>query len=312
MRILIAEDSRVQRLVLEETLTRWGHDVVAVCDGEEAWQALSAEGAPQLAILDWMMPMMDGVEVCRKVRQQNREPYIYILLLTARDQKADVVQGIQAGADDYIAKPFDPQELEVRLISGRRIINLQGELIAAREALRVQATHDPLTGVWNRTAIMDALRRELARGSRESQPVAVVMADLDHFKRVNDTYGHMVGDAVLCETVKRMQRCVRPYDGLGRYGGEEFLILLTHNSAARAELVAQRICACISHETFDTSEGAITVTVSLGVAATDQTPAVDVDSLVQAADAALYRAKASGRNRVEMAAGDDRIRASSS
>jgi two-component system cell cycle response regulator len=204
MRILIAEDDPVSRRLLEAKLVNWGYEVVVTRDGNEAWQALQADDAPRLAILDWMMPGRDGVAVCREVRKGKGEPYTYLILLTAQAREEDLVTGMEAGADDYIAKPFKSSELKVRLRAGRRIIELQSELIAAREALRAQATHDPLTGLWNHEEILRILGLELVRAKREGRHVGVIMADLDHFKRVNDTYGHMGGDAVLRAAAKTM------------------------------------------------------------------------------------------------------------
>src|SRR5580704_1147440 len=193
-RVLAAEDNPVFQSMLRSMLTKWGYDPVIARDGAEAWRALDAEDAPRLAILDWMMPGMDGVEICRRVRAAGREPYIYILLLTARTESRDLVDGMEAGADDYLTKPFIAHELRVRLRAGQRILDLQSELMATREALRVQATHDSLTGLPNRGAILDILQTELSRASRESRPLAVVMADIDRFKQINDTRGHQAGD----------------------------------------------------------------------------------------------------------------------
>src|SRR5262245_55163291 len=226
MKVLIAEDDVVSRRLLEAMLMRWGYEVAVTHNGLDAWEMLRGPTPPPMAILDWMMPGMDGVEVCRKVRQRGQEPYIYLLLLTTKGRKENIVEGLDAGADDYLTKPFDPHELQVRLRTGKRIITLQAELIEAREELRVQAMYDPLTGVWNRRAILQVLGSELARSRREGLSLAVVIADLDHFKRINDTYGHMVGDTALCEAASRMQALLRPYDAIGRYGGEEFLMIL--------------------------------------------------------------------------------------
>jgi two-component system cell cycle response regulator len=301
MRILIADDDFVSRRILEAKLAKWGYDVVVTCNGDEAWDVLRSEGAPVLAILDWMMPGMDGVEICRRMRKEMQEPYIYIILLTALHRDEDLVNGMEAGADDYITKPFKANELRVRLRAGRRIIELQNELIEAREALREQATHDPLTGLWNHEEILRILRRQLSRAEREGGDVSVVMADLDHFKNVNDTHGHMAGDAVLRQTAKRMLSMVRDYDYIGRYGGEEFLIVLPGCDGKRAGNLAERLYQGVGRESMDIPEGMIPVTISLGVATACKGRKIVADSLVQAADMALYRAKENGRNRVEIA-----------
>ena len=305
MKVLIAEDDAVSRRLLEAMLTRWGYEVTVTRDGMEAWEVLQGTDAPPLAILDWMMPGMDGVKVCRKVRQRGKEPYIYLLLLTTKGRKENIIEGLDAGADDYLTKPFDPHELQVRLRTGMRIVTLQAELIEAREALRIQATHDPLTGVWNRRAIIEMFGHELARSRREELPVAVAIADLDHFKRINDTYGHVVGDTALCEAVSRMRALLRPYDAIGRYGGEEFLIVLPGCTSHDAFRLAERLCIGTSQEPIKIPGGTIDVTSSLGVAASDTIAVLDAMALIQAADAALYRAKAGGRNRVEIATATD-------
>lgn len=301
MKILIAEDDAVSRIALEGFLTKWGYQVLATADGEQALKAFDDDVPPQLAILDWMMPGLDGLEVCRQVRKRGSEPYVYILLLTARDQKQDVVDGIEAGADDYLTKPFDVGELHARLRAGRRILALQGSLVSARDALRFQATHDPLTGLWNRLATLDVLRRELARGTREKSSVGIVMADLDHFKSVNDTYGHLAGDAALREVARRMLLNVRVYDTVGRYGGEEFLLVFPGCDALRVQAQAERIRAEFLREPLDLAEARVTVTLSLGVAGVEANGQADAGSLIRAVDQALYRAKNRGRNCVEAA-----------
>jgi two-component system, cell cycle response regulator len=301
VKVLIAEDDMVSRRLLEAMLTKWGYEVTATRDGMEAWEVLQGADAPPLAILDWMMPELDGLEVCRKVRQRGQEPYIYLLLLTTKGRKENIIEGLDAGADDYLTKPFDPHELQVRLRTGMRIVKLQAEIIEAREALRVLATHDALTGVWNRRAILEMLSTELVRSSRDVLPVAVAMADLDHFKRINDTYGHVVGDAVLREAVSRMRALLRPYDAIGRYGGEEFLVVLPGCTPQDALGLAERLRSGIGQEPMAIPGGTIEVTGSIGVATNDTTAPLDAMALIQAADSALYRAKAGGRNRVEPA-----------
>jgi len=300
MKVLIAEDDPVSRRIVEACLGKWGYEVAVACDGAEAWSLLRKEGAPQVAILDWMMPAMDGLQLCQEIRKRNEGPYVYVILLTARGQKQDIVEGLGAGADDYLTKPFDVQELRARVRTGSRIIDLQNELIRAREALRVQATHDQLTGLWNRGEVIDILRRELARAQREGACLGIIMADLDHFKRINDTYGHLAGDAVLVETARRMCSAVRVYDAVGRYGGEEFLVVLPGCDASAAADLADRLCESINSEPVETTEVRIPVSVSLGVAAAEKSSQCSLDSLLRTADAALYRAKWGGRNRVEV------------
>ena len=300
MKALIAEDNAGFRLVLERMLRKWGYDVVAAGNGLEALEMLQVADPPKLAILDWMMPGLDGVEVCRRVREQNREPYIYILLLTAKDTAEELVEGMEAGADDYLRKPVDTHELRVRLRAGRRILDLQEEVVHAREALRQQATRDPLTGLWNRGAMFDALTRELKRAKRESSTLSIVMADLDHFKQVNDKLGHAAGDAVLQEAARRMTECVRTYDALCRYGGEEFLIVLPGCDLGDATLRAEQVRSAIAATPFQIPEGSLNITCSLGVSAISSTAKFDANALLHEADEALYTAKHNGRNRVEV------------
>ena len=299
MRVLAAEDNPVFQSMLRTMLTKWGYDAVIARDGNEALRALEANDAPRLAILDWMMPGLDGLEVCRRVRAANREPYIYILLLTARTDSQDLVDGMDAGADDYLTKPFNAHELRVRLRAGCRILDLQEELLHAREALREQATHDGLTQLLNRSAIIETLRHEIARAERERQPLALLMVDLDRFKLINDTYGHLEGDAVLCEAARRMKAAGRCYDSIGRYGGEEFLIVLPGCDQADACAQAERVRESVAASAFADGGAPLRVTCSIGVSCWH---GGDADSLTRAADEALYHAKSSGRNRVVAAA----------
>ena len=299
MQVLIADDDSVSRRMLANMLQQWNYEVAPACDGAEAWRLLQQDNAPQLAILDWMMPGMTGPAVCGEVRKRNQEPYTYILLLTARADKQDLIEGMESGADDYLTKPFDAQELKVRLRAGLRILELQAQLLAAREALREQATRDPLTCLWNRYSILDILNREVNRATREGTGLAVIMADLDHFKQVNDTYGHLAGDAVLREVARRMQASVRNYDAVGRYGGEEFLIVLPGSLEMSALQLAERLRETICAESIAFAESCLRASISLGVTAWSAGTQVAPDMLIRAADEALYRAKAGGRNRVE-------------
>jgi two-component system, cell cycle response regulator len=301
MKILIAEDDPVSRRVLEVFLKKWGYTAIPVANGPDALALLEADDAPRLAILDWMMPGMEGTEVCRRVRQQTGRPYIYLLLLTARGQKQSLLEGLQSGADEYLSKPFDAEELRARLRAGERIINMQDELIKARDALHEQATHDALTGLLNRGASIEVLMRELARGIREHRPVGIMIADLDHFKRINDSYGHVAGDAALREVAQRMKNCLRPYDSVGRYGGEEFLILVPSADEENVFGLAERIRRAIEATPVKTPAGEFPVTASFGVTSADSSGRDDITMLLRLADAALYRAKSLGRNCVERA-----------
>jgi diguanylate cyclase (GGDEF)-like protein len=297
MRILIADDSNVSRHLLESIVKKWGYQVITTADGNQAWDALQQPDAPRMAILDWMMPGLTGPEVCRLVRQKGIEPYTYILLLTSRTQKEDVIEGMTAGADDYVVKPFDQQELNVRLRAGRRIIDLQDELLKAQAALRYQATHDALTGVNNRGQITEVLEGCVAKAG----PLGVIMLDIDKFKLVNDTFGHAAGDAVLVATAERLTGALSEQDTLGRYGGEEFLVVTRRTPAelpAFAEMLRQRIAG----EPVLAGGQEFAVTASFGVASRNGAKIEAGSELLKAADDALYTAKHQGRNRVVVAA----------
>jgi len=299
MRILVAEDNPVFQSMLRNMLSKWGYEIVMADNGRDAWRILQEDPAPNLAILDWMMPGLDGVEVCRRVREASQQRYIYVLLLTAKTEQKDLVEGMEAGADDYITKPFNTHELRVRLRAGRRILELQEQLLHAQDALREQATHDRLTGLWNHGSILEILEKEAARSEREQSPLAVLMADLDNFKQINDTHGHLAGDSVLRESARRLRAQIRAYDALGRYGGEEFLVVLPGSNQSGALTQAERLRACIDCEPFPTPAGEILVTCSFGLCWTDRPEPGGTKTLLRSADDALYKAKRMGRNRVE-------------
>jgi two-component system, cell cycle response regulator len=295
MKVLIADDSAQSRLLLQRSLRRWGYDVVTAENGAQALEILAKTDAPAMAILDWFMPEMTGPEVCKHIRETHREPYTYILLLTANGSKDATVEGLEAGADDYIVKPFEENELRVRLRAGKRIIDLQLDLLRAREELRERANKDLLTMLPNRPAICAALEMELARCHRDRRTVGIILLDIDHFKKINDTYGHFTGDAVLRETASRLRSNMRPYDQVGRYGGEEFLVVLPNCDLEQATTQAERMRHRLQSETMTADGIEMRISASFGVTVSDGSER-SPDLYVRVADEALYRAKASGRN----------------
>jgi diguanylate cyclase (GGDEF)-like protein len=301
MRILIADDDPVSCRLLDRLLHKWGYEVIAAHSGTEAWEVLQADHSPRVALLDWMMPGLDGLEICRRVRARSSQPYVYIMLLTANDKVGNVVEGLESGADDYLTKPFHPQELRARLRVGLRMLDLESNLVEARENLRFKASHDALTSMWNRGAIIELLERELSRARREGGSVGILLADIDHFKRINDTRGHLVGDEVLRAVTGRLKGEVRSYDSVGRYGGEEFLILLPGCDNAKLTAKAEQLVKIVERSSIETPTGPVPVTISIGGIASGECPHAESSSLLRAADTALYRAKVSGRNRSEMA-----------
>ncbi|MHB1793554.1 MAG: GGDEF domain-containing response regulator [Acidobacteriaceae bacterium] len=296
MRILIADDEVTSLRLLERTLQRAGYEVTVVGNGREAADQLCSPDGPRLALLDWGMPELDGPGVCREVRRQLNQRYVYIVLLTARNSKLDVVEGLESGADDYMVKPFNIEELKARLRTGARILQLEDKLVEAREDMRFRATHDPLTSLLNRGTIMDLLKQELTRSSRESGCTVVMLGDLDHFKSVNDTHGHVVGDEVLQGVAHRLLTAMRSYDLVGRYGGEEFLIVLNNCALASASERAEQIRRIIANSPLPTSHGKLPVTMSLGVIASAAWGRLPAEEVLREVDAALYAAKAAGRN----------------
>jgi diguanylate cyclase (GGDEF)-like protein len=290
MRILIAEDDLVTARLLRALLDSWGFEVVTVTDGISALAVLQTPDAPRLAILDWMMPGLDGPEVCRRARAYRPGVPMYLILVTSREARRDVVAGLDAGADDYVVKPPDPEELRSRLKAGIRVLALEHHFERV-------AMVDGLTELPNRRSLDDTFARQLTRSLREQQPVSLLMVDVDHFKRLNDTHGHLVGDDVLRRLARILRRQVRPQDFVARYGGEEFALMLPNTDIEAAAMIADRLRAAIGNpESEDASKHLPPATVSVGVAAA-RSP-ISLSELISQADAALYRAKQAGRNRV--------------
>jgi diguanylate cyclase (GGDEF)-like protein len=300
MIILLAEDSAFYRRMIAKHLNEWGFDFVDARDGKEAWKVLVQQDGPKLALLDWVLPEIEGIEICRRLRSRPEgAPYTYTVLLTAKNQQKEMLEAMDAGADDFLSKPFDPAELKARLLAGKRIVELQQKLVSTNDALHFAASHDFLTRVWNRGEIIGFLRREMVRSRRSSTPLGVVMVDVDKFKQINDTLGHQAGDCVLRELAKRFSGNLREYDGVGRYGGEEFLLIVPGCDLATTIRRANEIRTMIANEPVVSESKATTVTVSMGVAVSDGSETVE--SLLHRTDTALYRAKSNGRNRVEPA-----------
>ncbi|MFZ0315111.1 MAG: diguanylate cyclase [Candidatus Korobacteraceae bacterium] len=298
-RVLVAEDDPLYRRALQHFLAGKGYGVQLVSDGLQALEIALSPDAPRLLVLDWMMPGLPGPEVCRRLRAAPRDHYQYVLLLTAKHTTADIVEGLEAGADDYLTKPFNVHEFFARMHVGERMIKLHDSLFAAQQALRFQATHDPLTAIWNRGALFELLRAELERAQRKPTSLSLFLVDLDHFKRVNDEFGHLAGDAILREVTQRLSAAVRVYDVVGRYGGEEFIVAAAGLGADRSYQFAERLRHAVSDSPVRTQQAEVTMTISIGVVTANPCGESSVEKLIQSADAALYQAKADGRNRVQ-------------
>jgi two-component system cell cycle response regulator len=282
------------RTILTAALRKWGYEPVVVANGLDAWNIMQEPEAPHLVILDWNMPELDGLDVFRRVREASSAAPPYIILLTSMGEKGDIVRGLDAGANDYISKPYDNDELRARIRVGQKMVEMQSELIRTRDALAFEATHDPLTGILNRRAIMARLQEEVARAQRQQTSLHIGMCDIDLFKSINDRYGHQTGDEVLCEFVRILQAELRSYDGLGRYGGEEFLVMSPGAPGIRGDALYSRLNAKVASQPIVTNAGSIPITISIGVARCSA--ASSMDAMIATADDALYRAKRSGRN----------------
>ncbi len=298
--ILLAEDDPVTRMLMTRFLKKAGYEVDAVANGSQAMDKMTKRYYPML-VTDWEMPEMDGVSLCKAVRNLQLDGYVYALLLTARDSKEHIIAGLEAGADDYLIKPVHEAELIARLNAGRRILNLEHSLRVANQRNRILSITDALTGAHNRRYLMEQLPRELERCRRYAYPLSVLMCDIDHFKQINDARGHAAGDDVLQQFAARAQKSIRTNsDWVSRYGGEEFLIVLPETAHEGALFVAEKIRMLIAGTPFATRSGETPVTASFGVASTGpQGPDITlkVEALIRTADECLYKSKQEGRDR---------------
>jgi len=300
MKILVAEDDKVTQMMLVKQLKSWGYDVHTVTDGQEAIDHLtSSDDPPQLLLMDWLMPGLSGVDACKEIRSTESMPFTYIVLLSGKDQKDDIVHGLNSGADDYLSKPYHPEELLSRLRAGERIINLQTNLQDANKELLHMATTDVLTNQLNRLAVEKKYTEEMNRSFRNGTPLCVVMADVDHFKSVNDTYGHQTGDIVLIDVAARLKNSLRPYDTLGRFGGEEFLIILPDIQEKDIDTIMDRLINSIASESIPALDKKLDITASFGAAWIQSGKPELEEKLIHHADLQLYKAKTNGRNRAE-------------
>lgn len=302
LHLLLVEDEPTQRLILTRKLTRAGYLVDTAGNGREALDKL-LRGDYSLLLTDWDMPVMDGAALCRALRAAEMPNYVYTLLLTGREGLEHVVAGLEAGADDYLVKPVEDVELNARLATGRRIVQLERSLRAANEENRRLSVTDPLTGVYNRRYLMDLLPRELERGARYGRPLSMIMCDLDHFKRINDTHGHLAGDEVLRAAVGVINDSIRKTDWVARYGGEEFLVVLPETTLANARVVAENLRTKLENQPLGAGVLQLQVTASLGVVGWETAvPAqASLDELIARCDACLYASKSGGRNRLTAA-----------
>jgi diguanylate cyclase (GGDEF)-like protein len=308
MRILVVEANEESRKSLYETLDGWGYQVTAIEDPAAALGSFQRESPPAMVLLGSLTDRVSVKQLCRGIREFGEKPYIYILLLAEKGQNEYTLEFLEAGADDYLTRPYDELELKARLRAGKRILDLREELRRAQATIGYQAYHDPLTGLWNRGAIIDALQRELARVRREKSPVGLLMVAIDGLKDVNDKYGHMAGDAAIRATARELRASLRPYDAIGRYGGEAFVIIVTGCDSRSSMKQAERFFETLKGRTVDISQwgkfvsgkdAALPIYYSIGVIS--GTGEHDSEILLRALEGALRQAREQGGNRIESA-----------
>ncbi|MBZ5563867.1 MAG: diguanylate cyclase [Acidobacteriia bacterium] len=305
MKVLIAEADTVCRRALESLLAGWGYQTAGASNRVEALELLEREKCPGLIIVGGLTTLGERVQLIQEIRKQREEPYAYIIVRGAPNRAEEVKEALDAGADDYLTNPSDAQELKTCVRAGRRIVQLREELLRARETIRYQLNHDPLTGLWNRAAIIEILHRELTRSRREGTCVGVMMAALDGLKSINDVYGHAAGDQAVRIAARRMRSSLRPYDEIGRYGGGVFLLVVPGNNFRNVLKLAERVQVSISAQPMELPQvGKVSpvpdsdtrVTISVGV--TVGTKEDEADAIIHAVEEGIERAKSQGTNRI--------------
>jgi diguanylate cyclase (GGDEF)-like protein len=298
VKILIAEDDEITQLILQKLLEREGYKVILTNNGLEAWNVFQQKREEiDMVITDWLMPKMDGLELCKKIRNLDVSHYVYLIFITVRERREDVVIGLEAGADDYIPKPFDPHELLSRIRSGERVIEIDKRQRKVQKKLECLSLSDELTKVLNRRGIFGRLREEVDRATREKYLFSVMMLDIDNLKETNDRYGHDTGDKVLCEAVRRIRTCCRPYDAMGRYGGDEFLMIVAAEEKSVAYKFAERFHMAICEKPFEIDNKCVNITVSIGVTFVS-TLNYEPEEIIKKADECLIKAKTAGKNMI--------------
>jgi diguanylate cyclase (GGDEF)-like protein len=304
--VLVVDDSPVYRKLVEQLLVTEPYSLLFAKNGAEAL-ILFHQHSPCMVVTDWIMPDFSGLELCKRIRADRSRPYTYVILMTSSKEKGNLVKGLQAGADDYLTKPFDPEELMARMEVGRRIIDLNRELAAKSLKLEEAARTDPLTGLPNRRAIEEWALRQLQGAARHGFPLWVVLGDIDNFKRINDTFGHDAGDIVLQTFASALKKNTRASDICGRLGGDEFLLVITHVETESVDTTVNRFREQFAALSFPLQGQSVNVTASFGIAGFVGREIQDFTVLVRKADQMLYEAKRGGRNRVCAALPEEKV-----
>lgn len=302
MRILIADDDIVSRRFLEIALRKSGYEVISVEDGAKAWSSLSGQDSPQLAIIDWLMPGMDGGEVCRRVREHLTDRMMYLIVLTGSDRREDLIEALESGADDFLTKPYDVEELRARVNVAQRILCQQEHMDALTKQLaQASAETDTVSALPSKRTLEELLDRELARARRDETPIAAIMADVDQLDVINSAHGQTTGDTVLVEVARRFRQACRPYDVVGKYDNEELFLLLNRVPKEKTPVIAERLRTIVADQPIRTAGQSIKVTVSLGAAWFPPLAGCDADTVINSTVAMLAKAKQSGRNQAMVA-----------